>query len=837
MAVNKTKRRVWEFGNFRLVESERLLLRRDGTSVALTPKVFDTLVALIEQSGRLVEKDELMAKLWPDTFVEEGALTRNISDLRKALGEGKYIETVPKRGYRFIALVREVDAENMTWTKCRAPGQSGESIVAPIAKLTPDQFPNNLPAQLTPIVGRAAEIYTVVGLLQQEETRLVTLTGAGGAGKTRLALEVAAQLLDDFQDGVFFVALAPIREVALVAPAVARALGVSEKAGLSTEEGLKEQLKERQTLLVLDNFEQIISAAPFVTGLLTSCPRLKILVTSRAVLRLRGEQEFDVPPLALPDINRLSAVETLTQCSAVELFVQRARGVKSDFAIKDENARAVAEICVQLDGLPLAIELAASRIKLLPPQAMLARLNNRLKLLTGGARDLPPRQRTIRETIAWSYDLLDEDEKTLFRSLSIYVGGFLLEAAEELLGGACDLQMDVLEGVAALADKSLLWQRSRESGAPRFGMLETIREYGLERLQVAGEADEARERHAQFFLKMAEDAELGIRGPEQVDWYDRLEAEHNNLRSALEWFQTQGDAECGLRLAGALWWFWWRRGYLTEGRERLLSILSRAQSSRPSVGLVKAICGAGFLSCLQGDFTRAACLASQSINLSRELDDKFLTAYALIHYGVIIRADPASALSAVEEGLELFRESGNRWGIATALNYLGEIWRSQGAYARAGPAYEESLALNREIGNTWAIVTSSANLGWVALHKGDYKGAAALFKGSLIEARDLKAPHIVSEHLMALADVAIQAAEADRGARLLGASDGLNEKMGYVLSPFEREVFDRFVAAARGALGEEQFSSAWAEGRVMTFEQAIAYALAAPDSPREFVGS
>jgi len=720
--------------------------------------------------------------------------------------------------------------------KYQITDRTGEAIIAPIAKQTP-QSPNNLPAQLTAIIGRAAEADAVVALLREKGTRLVTLTGPGGTGKTRLALEVAARLVGDFQEGVFFVALAPIKEAALVASAIAQVLEVREKAGLSTQEGLKEQLKERQMLLVLDNFEQIISAAPFVTELLASCPKLKILVSSRAVLRLRGEREFAVHPLALPDVDRFSGVETLLRCSAVELFVERAREVKPDFALNAENARAVAEVCIRLDGLPLAIELAASRIKLLPPQAILARLDNRLKLLTGGARDLPARQQTIRETIAWSYELLDEDEKTLFRRLSVFVGGLSLEAAEQVSVGAGDWQTDALEGVASLVDKSLLRQRDQEISEPCFGMLETIREYGLERLQESGEWEALRGRHAHFFLKMAEDAELGVRGPEQVAWYSRLEAEHNNLRSALEWFQSQGDAESGLRLVGALWWFWWRRGYLTEGRERLLSVLSRANTSAPSVGLVKALCGAGFLALLQGDYTSAASFAVQSIKIARKLDDKFLTAYTLLHYGVIIPSDPAStpesSISTVEEGLKLFREVGNKWGVATALNYLGELLRSQGDYGRAASVYEESLALNREIGNTWAVVTCSVNLAWVALHQGDYKRAEALFKEALVPARDLKAPYIVSENLMALADVAIQAGDAERAARLLGASAGLSETTGYVLNPFDRKVFDRCVAAARRALGEERFSSASAEGHDMTFDQAITYALVSTDSRDE----
>ena len=389
---------------------------------------------------------------------------------------------------------------------------------------------NNLPAQPTPLIGRERELGEVGDLLRTEGVRVLTLTGAGGIGKTRLGLQLGAELLDEFEDGVFFVALAPITDPALVPSAIAEALGVVEAADQPLEEALKDYLRTKELLVLLDNFEQVLGGAPLVGKLLSACPRLKVLATSRSVLRVYGEQEYPVPPLELPSPGRLPAIDKLSQYEALRLFIERAKAARPQFSVTDENAPAVAEICARLDGLPLAIELAAARIKLLTPAAMLERLGSRLKLLGGGARDLPERQRTLRGTIEWSFALLEEGEQVLFGRLAVFSGGRTLEAIEAVCEAEGDLPMDALEGVSSLLDKSLLRQEEGPGGEPRFVMLETIHEYAREKLQASGEAEEVRRLHAEYFLAVAEEAEQGLWESEQGGWLDRLEAEHDNMR-------------------------------------------------------------------------------------------------------------------------------------------------------------------------------------------------------------------------------------------------------------------------------------------------------------------
>jgi predicted ATPase/class 3 adenylate cyclase len=476
-----------------------------------------------------------------------------------------------------------------------------EHVFELIAPELPSSFPpletldarlNNLPTQPTPLVGREREVSEVSDLLRRADVRLLTLTGTGGTGKTRVALQSAAELVDEFEDGVFFVALATLTDPGLVASTLTQALGVAESGEKQPEDALREFVRERELLLLMDNFEQVLEATPLLEELQAAAPRLKVLATSRAALRLYGEREFPVPPLALPDPAYPPPPERLTQYEAVRLFVERARAVKPDFSVTNENAPAVAEICVRLDGLPLAIELAAARIRLLPPRAMLARLGSRLKLLTGGARNLPERQRTLRGAIEWSYELLTPEERTLFARLSVFAGGRTLEIIETI----CDPEgeLDTLDGLESLLEKSLLRQEEGPGGEPRFVMLETIHEYAREKLEESGEAEEVRRRHAEHFLTLAEESYPELKGPDQLEWLERLEAEHDNMRAALSWALGRKEAEVALRLGGALWWFWWMRGHNSEGRRLLEEALAIDGRVSPEVRAM-ALAGVGEL--------------------------------------------------------------------------------------------------------------------------------------------------------------------------------------------------------------------------------------------------
>jgi predicted ATPase len=490
---------------------------------------------------------------------------------------------------------------------------------------TLDSYRHNLPAQPTPLIGRETEVGAVCELLRRDDTRLLTLSGPGGTGKTRLALQAAAELLDNFRDGVFFVALAPIHDPTLVLAAIAQVLGVTEAAGWTLDDLLKSYLHPRQTLLLLDNFEHLAAAAPLIAELLAASAQLKVMVSSREVLHLYGEHEYAVPPLRMPDLCRLPPLERLTQYEAVRLFIERAQAVRSDFVVSAETAPIIAEICARLDGLPLAIELAAARSKVFPPQALLARLDKRLKFLTGGARDLPHRQQTLSSAIGWSYDLLDVTEQAIFGRLAVFAGGCTLEAAEAVLGDDGQSGADlaayipttaVLNGLTSLIDKSLLKQTDGEDGEPRFTMLETIREYALERLEASGEAEALRRRHAQFFLRWAEEAQ-----PQpwlQQVWPERLEREQDNFRAALAWALADGVAEVAARLATALGAFGITRGYLSEERRWLEAVLGMS-SALPASARAEALAAAADLAGFQADYAQATTLGEASLALWREL--------------------------------------------------------------------------------------------------------------------------------------------------------------------------------------------------------------------------
>jgi len=592
---------------------------------------------------------------------------------------------------------------------------------------TLDIYPNNLPIQPTPLIGREKEVASLGQLLRRVDVRLVTLTGPGGTGKTRLALQVAAELSDLKWRGIYFVDLAPVSDSAQVIPTIASTLGLREERGRSPLECLKEEIDQNRVLLLLDNFEQVLDAAVQVSELLVACSQLKIMVTSRAVLRVRAEREFAVPTLRLPDSAQMPDLEALMQYEAIVLFLQRTQAVAPEFRLTDMNAPVVVEIVRRLDGLPLAIELAAARMKLLSPEALLARLNQPLQVLTSGARDVAARQHTLRNTIAWSYNLLDAQEQELFRRLSDFVGGCTLEAIEVVngvLGNATGLILDI---VASLVDKSLLRRREQGKGEePRLAMLETIREYGLELLGASGEMKAVRKAHAVYFMELSERAGLE-RASDSPEWLDRLEQEHDNLRAAMHWSleDMEGCKEIALRMGGALRTFWYSRGYLSEG----LDFLERALVGSDEVEepmRAAALYAAARLYEVRGDYDRAEPFLVQSLALYRELGNPARIAYAL-H----LQADIAwrrgildMARSLAEESLAVFRELGDRGAIASLLLHLGALAADQGEYARARDLLEESLAINRELGDKGSIADSLFNLARANFFSGSELGAA-----------------------------------------------------------------------------------------------------------------
>ena len=737
---------------------------------------------------------------------------------------------------------------------------------------TLDTYRNNLPLQPTPLIGREKEVSEVCQRLLRPEVRLLTLTGAGGTGKTRLGLQAAAELTQDFDDGVFFVSLAAIRDPQLLVPAMAGTLGVKEAGGQPLLENLEYYLHEMRMLLVLDNFEQILEAAPMVTELLSSAPNLKVLATSRIPLRLYGEHEYAVPPLALPDPKRPPSVERLTQYEAVRLFVERAQAAKAEFSVTNESAPAVAEICYRLDGLPLAIELAAARIKVLSPQKMLERLSNRLKLLTGGARDLPERQRTLRSTIEWSYGLLEEGEKVLFARLSVFAGGRTLEAIEAICDAEGELPVDVLDGLSSLVDKSLLKQEEGVGGEPRFVMLETIHEYAREKLQGSGEAEEVRRLHAQYFLALAEEAEPAVEGPQQPAWVERLEEEHDNIRTALSWSLGQGqDAELTLRIGAALGEFWNLRGYYGEGRRWLEEALAKS-SPAPTAARARALQRVSWLAFMQGDLDRAEeaseeGLGVEGVELFRTGGGDSTAAELQMVLGLVVgaRGELERETELLEECLKLSQEAGSLRGMALSLFCLGAAWRARGDFERATQLLEEALTMFRETGDQGLIASvlthlgftflfqgdleratatseeaaamfreqkhlsylSEAldSLGWVALLRGDSERARVLYAESLGLKREVGDKLVTPGPLEGLACVAEARGEAERAARLFGASEALREVMGTPPEPGDSALQEPYLSAARSQLDETSWQEVWAEGRAMTLDEAISYAL------------
>ncbi|HYU98019.1 MAG TPA: protein kinase [Pyrinomonadaceae bacterium] len=706
------------------------------------------------------------------------------------------------------------DRQTHTETKLFKSGTGEETSNLP---------PHNLSSRHTKLIGREKEIRQIKDLLRHDDVRLLTLTGAGGTGKTSLAQAIAREMLPEFANGVFFIELGAIRQPELVASTIAQPLGVKEAGGKPVFEALKDYLRDKHLLLVIDNFEQVLPAAPNIGELLTVGP-LKVVMTSRALLHLSPEREFVVSPLAVPLENSKRSVEDLQEIGAVKLFVERARSARSSFALVEENARSVVEICTQLDGLPLAIELAAARVKILSAQTIRAKLGHSLKLLTGGPLDSPARQQTMRGAVEWSYELLTEEEKRLFRELAVFAGGFTLEAVEAICDCTSIEGIEVLDLITSLVDKSLIVSKVRTNRESRFRMLEVIREYADEASGVNGDAEEMRNRHAAYFLVLAE-AEPHLDSAKAAEWVIRLEEEHDNLRAALRW-SLEKDPEKAARLAAGLINFWILHGHLTQGREWLEEVLKRG--NKISIAMRrKVLTAAGRMAQLQGDYERAAKLYEEGLaeaKIARDLPQMALSGRGLAATAYL-QGDFKSARRFVEEALLISRELKDRFAIAASLNRLGDIARMEENYEVAHTLFEESIAIFRQLGDKNAVSNSLNNLGAVAFAVGEYRTAGAYFAEALTTAQEFGNKIVISYSLNGVAALAAECGDPKRAALLAGASKELHHSIGFQTEPAERRFRDAYLAALREALDEATLSVAYEQGRKLKLEEAITLAL------------
>lgn len=849
---------VFRFGDFTL-ELERGSLSRAGRDLKLRPKVFDALRYLVENRGRLVPKEELIQVLWPEAFVTDDSLVQCMVELRRALDDRsqEILKTVPRRGYIFAATISTGTVESD----------------APEPAATPLSQDHRVPVARTPLLGRERELEAAQQMLLDPSVRLVTLTGAGGSGKTRLGLELCRALVGAFEQRVHFVALGSISDASMVPAAIAESLGIRETGGRPFLDLLKDYIREAEpahVLLLLDNFEHILPASTLVVELIEACRNLKVMVTSRAALRVYGEHEFPVPPLALPQDAEMESLEVLASNPSIKLFAQRAAAVNPDFQLSMNNAQDVAEICSRLDGLPLAIELAAARVKMLPLHGILARLESRLQLLTAGPRDLPERQQTLRNAIDWSYGLLNEAEQKLLRRLSVFWGGWTLEGAEAVCNTKEDVGVDIFDLMSSLVDKSLVQSlvRKRGPGAeePRFRMLETIREYSIERLQQSGEEADTKRAHAAYCLVLAEEGNPELSEPDRAEWLTRCDIEHDDFRAALDFLFQIHDMEWSFRFCTALFRFWDMREHSAEGRARIEQLVRLAGDEHPRER-AKACLFLGAFATAHGDYPAGIRFAElsrslfdklddpwgialswnasaivardsgdyvasqrnfeKSLTFWRSMNDRVSTARCLHNLGNVskISGDYARARMALTEAIEIFQELGDDGGAAWALNQQGDVAREQGDLAAAQALYERALFAFRSMGDRWGEGRSLADLGTIACELGDHSSAFASFRESLNIFARLEHRRGIARVFEGMGCHAIAKGDARRALSLVAAAAHLRHLVSAPLPPAEQSKLDQQLQKAWRQAGEVEGKRAWAEGNAMTMENAIQFAL------------
>ncbi|HEV7550539.1 MAG TPA: tetratricopeptide repeat protein [Candidatus Angelobacter sp.] len=845
---------TYQFGKF-ILDVTRGCVLKAGEEIKLRPKVYETLKYLVEHPGRLIGKQELMQAVWPDAFVTDDSLVQCTLELRRALDDRsqQLLKTVPRRGYLFTAQVVQCPSklEHFPAPEYFELPEGRRQSSAKVARKRPA-----LPNPRTSFIGREQHVAEATELLLRDDVRLLTMTGSGGAGKTRLAIAVAAAIAEKFTGGAQFVGLASISHPDLVATAIAEAFDLKKATSRTLQQMIGDQLNNSGPfLLVLDNFEQVLPAANLVSETLEACPSLKILVTSRSCLRIYGEQEFHVTPLA--------------QNSATELFVQRAAAVWPDFSITPENVSVIQEICARVDGLPLAIELAAARTKVLPPSAILDRLQRRLQLLTGGALDLPERQQTLRNAIDWSHGLLNEAEKKLFRRFSVFVGGCTLEAAEAVCNTSRDLGIDLFEGLSSLVDKNLVQRVDRAEIEPRFAMLETIREYALERLAESGEQPAARRAQAAYCLVLAEEGNPELSPTDRARWLTQCDAEIDNIRFALDWLFDTLDLDWGFRLCVALFRFWDMREHLAEGRARLETVLRLAGGDR-SKERARVSHFLGALATAQGDYPAAERFLKRSLSLYEELDDESGIAASLNALAVSardrgdyaaaqinferslacwrlladrlaiarclhnlanvvkVRGDYPRAQWALREATDIFVELGDRTGAAWCLNQQGDIARAQNDMASAQGLYQRALSAFREAGDPWGAARSLTDLAYIDHEQGDHLAARAAFREALGVFASLGHRRGMARALEGSACLALAQGHAERALKLAAAAAHLRRLISAPLHQAEQFRLDQTLLPAWELLSATEGKSAWEEGFAMSMDEAIQFSLEEP---------